>query len=295
MNAESKTRIAGICTQSVAMAVALGTALSPGTELPAQTTVSKNYVLIAPTISPFGRTDSTTYTLVAANSDVPTTPLASANFTLAGGFIPTLGATVTGRPLLTAVTPRFVTPKSGAVLTLYGTEFGLGSSVTVTIGRRSAQVLSRAQDRITVRLPFAAGPPSHPYPGWNAIRVTSGADTTTLREGVGVLPMVFTDPAPGPNVPFNFVFKGSQNDQVVWAAGALPTATVPIPGLLFGLGLNPAAMLVLGGFQIPAPSGELRLPIPATNYGGMIFVQAVFSSQDPGYSPGSFSNLFTLR
>ena len=71
-------------------------------------------------------------------------------------------------------------------------------------------------------------------------------------------------------------------------------APAPIPGFLYGLALHPATVVLLPGFTILPASGEFRFPIPAANYVGPIYAQALFGSTNPGYAPGSFSNVLTF-
>lgn len=58
-----------------------------------------------------------------------------------------------------------------------------------------------------------------------------------------------------------------------------------------GLEINPVFLLVMPGVQILSTNGELRLPVPATPLPTTIYAQALFASNNPGYAPGSFSNL----
>ena len=82
---------------------------------------------------------------------------------------------------------------------------------------------------------------------------------------------------------------------MAWVASFGPVQPLAIPGFLYGLALNPAVLLFLPGFQILPASGEFRFPIPATGYAaGSIYVQALFATQNPGYGPGSFSNVLVF-
>ena len=49
------------------------------------------------------------------------------------------------------------------------------------------------------------------------------------------------------------------------------------------------------GFAITNSDGVLRIPIKAQSYPvGLIYLQAMFISSNPGYAPGSFSNVIGL-
>ena len=125
--------------------------------------------------------------------------------------------------------------------------------------------------------------------------LSTSSGTTTLPRGVGVLPMVYVEPPPARRRGFDLVFHGSRGDQVLWAVGIAPAAApLPISGMHYGLAIDPAVLLVLPGATILDPSGQWRLPFPATDTPVSVYLQALFVSSDPAYAPGAFSNLLRL-
>lgn len=209
------------------------------------------------------------------------------NHVLTGGFNASLDAATTGKPWLSTVSPRYTALRSGVNVTIVGTELNLGT--TVSIGGQTATIQSKAKDRITVRLP------DQPIPGWQPVTVNSTSGNHTLAEGIGILPLIETDPAPASDVPFGFVFRGSQSDTIIWALGLAPISPIPLGGFGYGFGLNPGLMLVMPGFGIADPSGVFRMSLPATTYPtASIYVQALFAGNNPGYAPGAFSNIVRL-
>ena len=253
-------------------------------------TASKTWFAPVTQHAPGGGCQSTTYYLNAAvGAGAVAQPSGSATYRLAGGFTANLGVVSSGKPWLAGVTPRFATMRGKAALTLSGTEFDLGSTPTIKIGGQVAVVGTRVKHAITTLLPI------QPAPGWQPVEVISSAGTTILPRGIGVLPMVMSDPAPASDVAFDLVFKGTKGDFVYWAVGAAQVAPIPIPGILYGLGLHPSAFVVVAGFSIADNSGEARLPIPPRSYGtGTIYIQGLFSTTNPGYAPASFSNVLRL-
>ena len=272
------------CLATVSLA-----AVSLGGGLAAQAAAaSRNYLLASHEQASGATSNSTSYQLsCAVGAGVVASHAKSASYVLLGGYTATLDLKTTGQPWLTGVTPRFATPKGGAAVTLFGSELNLGTGVTVKIGGQAATVGVRTNGRITTKLPF------QPAPGWQPVSVTApGFGTSTLPEAIGILPMIFTDPAPAPNVAFDFVFKGSQGDNVILAVGLTAGPPAPLGGLLYGLVLNP--IVVVAVFPIANPTGELRFPVPPINFRGTLFAQALFITSNPGYAPGSFSNFLVF-
>ena len=256
---------------------------------------SDNYVLTSIQHAPGVESFSFTYRMVASlGGGVVPERAKSINYELVGGFCARLDVDPTGKPWLLGVLPRYVTPKSAAKLWLHGSSLKLGPTPTIKIGGLAANVDTRENHLITTKLPFNAGPISKPEPGWQPVTVSNTFGTTTLPEGIGILPMIYTEPAPAPNVKFDLVFKGTKGDQVIWVLAALPAPPVALGSLLYGLAVNPGTMVILPGFTIFSPSGELRFPVPATNYVGPFYVQALFVGQNSGYAPGSFSNVLVF-
>ena len=54
------------------------------------------------------------------------------------------------------------------------------------------------------------------------------------------------------------------------------------------------ASRILPTMVIPNNSGELRLPIPPVPFVFTIYAQGLFLTANPGYSPGSFSNMISF-
>ncbi len=257
--------------------------------LTAQAASSRNHFVVAAELANGAVGNSSTYKLcVAVGNGVVPPRTRSTNFVLVGGYAATLGPARASRPWLSGVLPRFATPRSAAVLSLHGADLNVGPTPSVRVGNVAATMLTRARDRITVRMGF------QPVPGWQAVSVSNSSGTTTVGKGIGILPMLMTEPAPTPNKAFEIVFKGSQNDMVIWALSGFTGPPVGWPGFLYGLALNPAALIMMPGIAITSPSGESRLPIPATPYMGPAYAQAAFSTTNPGYGPASFSNVLTF-
>jgi hypothetical protein len=245
---------------------------------------SANYFIASRQPVSGGAAQSQSYALVgcvAGGGNVQST-----SFRLDGGFAASLTTPTFGSPWLAAARPRFATPRSAVTVTLLGTGLDLGSNPAVRVGGVPAPVTARSGDSLQVTLP------SQPAPGWQGIELTNSGGTSILAQGIGILPMIYCDPPAATSTPFRLVFKGSQRDTVVWALGIGATNPVPLSGFGFGLGLSTAVLFVMPGASVLPASGELALPIPASAYvPASIYAQALFLSTDPGYAPGSFSNV----
>jgi hypothetical protein len=252
------------------------------------TASSTNHFLASFEFGAGGRASSSNHVLHASFGDGAVAARAStANHELTGGFNAALDAATTGRPWLSTVSPRYTAMRSGASVTIFGTELNLGS--TVTIGGQAATVQTKAKDRITIALP------NQPVPGWQPVTVNSTSGNHTLGQGIGILPMLETGPAAASDVPFSIVFRGSPGDTIVWALGVAPITPIPLGGFGYGFGLNPGLMMMLPGFGMPSADGVFKMSFPATTYPtGLIYVQAVFASSNPGYAPGAFTNILRL-
>lgn len=232
-----------------------------------------------------GNAQSTTFKLAATVGDpIQTGRASSTNFDVEGGFLGTLSASGTS-PWVTFCLPNFVSPLSQLIVWLSGTRLDIGGSPTVTVGGQAATVLSRSPTALAVRLP------SLKVPGFQPIVVQNSGGSSTLSQGVGVLPMIFTEGAAASNKDFDLIFKGTQGDSIVWALGVNEGPPISIGNFLHGLTINPSFVRVLPTMQIASPTGELRLPIPGVPFNFTIYVQALFVTTNPGYAPGSFSNL----
>ena len=150
-------------------------------------------------------------------------------------------------------------------------------------------MLSRTAESITTGLPMQF------EPGWLSVEISNSHGTTVLPRGVGVLPLIETDPAPASGKEFDLVFRGTKGDQVIWALGLSQSRPLIVTGLNFGFALGPPPYIILSGFQITRDDGVLRFSSRAQKFpAGLLYIQAVFLSANPGYAPGSFSNVLRI-
>ena len=233
-----------------------------------------------------GQAQSTTYRVTAAIGQIDPGVRTSATYRLDGGFAGTLGVTATG-PWLTSAAPHFVTPRTTNLVWLSGTRLNVGVT-TVTVSTKPATVVAKSATDMAIRMPAL------PTPGWHEIKLTNSSGTTSLERGIGVLPMMFTEGAAASNSPFDLVFKGSKGDSVVWALGFGPGPVIPLGNYLHGLTINTSFVRILPTLAITANSGEFRLPVPPVPFVFTIYSQGLFLSANPGYSPGSFSNMVSF-
>lgn len=265
--------------------------LAPAADLYAQALTSPKNVIMAHSMGHGGTTASTKYELVATfGQGVVAQRIATSKFVIHGGFNAAIEVSTTGSPVLSAVLPRYATLRGQESLTLYGTEFDIGPNPTIKIGGQTAILGARLKDRITTVLPI------QPAPGWQPVEISNSSGTTVLVKGVGVLPMIESQPAAASDVPFALVFRGTKGDRVCWSI-ALGQSSVPlrIPGIHYGFALSPSLFVVFCGYGITNASGELRLPFPATTYvTGSVYAQAMLTSTNPGYRPASFTNVIRL-
>lgn len=235
-----------------------------------------------------GRCVTSTHVLVASlGAGVTAQRASTSRHVLTGGFNATLDISTTGKPWLSAVTPPFTAMRSGATVTIHGTDLLTGTAVEV--GGQPATILGRAPDKITLQLPNQSAP------GFRPVTVTTTGGATTLPQGLGVLPLIQEKPAAASDVPFALVFRGTKGDQVIWAIGVQPIFPLKINSFLHGLAINPSLILVVPGFHIPTADGVVELSFPAQTYAtGSIYAQALFISSNPAYAPGAFSNVVQL-
>ncbi len=264
------------------VAVALALVAAPAV---AQGAASSDHVVVPVAFADGGTSQSATYALEGAFGPAPSAAVAfSSGYALAVGFAAALDVPIGPTPHLTGTAPPYATMRSGASLTVHGTGLIWGTSPQLTIGGVPAAIGSRTNAELTTALPI------QPAPGWQPVTFTSGGATTTLARGVGVLPLLDMEPAIGIGVPSELVYRGRQGDIALWclANGTIPP--VPLLGLGYGLALEPTT-LVVGALDFVAdPSGEVRLPIPALISASTLYLQVASLSNDPGYSPGSFTN-----
>ena len=217
----------------------------------------------------------------------------SENFKLLGGFNAAIEAPTIGMPWLTGVLPLYG-PILGSIVpfTIHGTELDLGTVTSITIGGRSAPVMGRKKDLVQVQLP------AQPAPGWQPVTATiPNIGSSTLPEGIGILPMIEKAWAIEVNQPFRITYRGTQGDIIYIAvAGAKYPFPAPIPPYNFGLELNFGALLgFVGPIQVTNPSGEFHLDIPGIPFIRPIFVQMLgLPIGNTGYQPGCFTNTISL-
>lgn len=252
---------------------------------------SSKWFLVGGETASGGAATSLTYRLEASTgSGVVARAATSSTYRLAGGYFGITEVPVTGAPRLAGVLPRFVTPRGGARITLAGTELDLGGAPVIEVDGRAASLVGTPQPG-----ELRADLPQLGAPGWRPLRVTTPQGSSVLPRGIGVLPMLFCEPAPASGRASGIVFKGSQGDQILWVVGAAPTAApIALGGFGFGLRVDPSLYLVMPGFAVAAADGEFRLPLPAAKYRIPLYLQALFVSNNPGYGPASFSNLLTI-
>ncbi len=260
------------------------------TSVTSQAASSKSFFLTSSELGPGGTCVSQGFRLTAGFGEgVVASRIVSKGYVLTGGFPATLDAKLALQPWLTGLRPLYVPLKGGTALTLHGTELALGANTGVQIGTKNAIVSARTRDSVKATMPAGL------EPGWQSVTVTTGGKTSTLQRGIAVLPMLELLKPAEPLLPFTVEYRGAPGDVVVLFVGAskLPFAA-PVPPFMHGLELNPAAMLVLNPAVVSAPSGVLHTPLPALAWARPLLFQAITISKNPGYSPGSFTNLVSL-
>jgi IPT/TIG domain len=256
----------------------------------AQVATSPKHVLVDHSLGGGGRAISTKFELVGAfgPSSKGVAPKGS-KFALGAGFAAGLDVSIGSTPVVSTVLPRHPTMRGREALTIHGANLDAGTAPVLKIGGQPATILTRSKDKITARLPI------QPAPGWRAVQLRSSLGTAALPRAVGALPMLESRPAAASGVPFAIAFRGTKGDVILWALGIGESAPVALPGIHYGLALNPAVLLILPGLSITSARGEFVLPFAATTYPtGTLFVQAVFSTSNPGYGPAAFSNVLRL-
>ncbi|HEU4417374.1 MAG TPA: IPT/TIG domain-containing protein [Planctomycetota bacterium] len=211
----------------------------------------------------------------------------SSTYVILGGFPAMLSATVIGRPWLTGVSPFYVPQFGNPQLTLHGTEMWLGGTPTVAIGGQNATVNGRTADTVLITMP------GQPVPGLQPVQVTNNLGTTTLNEGVGVLPMLeLREPLNGTD-PNRIRYHGSPIEIVVLGIGqGLAPTPVVFPGFGYSLQLDPNTVVLTVAYLTDA---EGRVDIPLSPFPSGIFrVQALVFTNNPGYYPGSWTNQLPL-
>jgi hypothetical protein len=99
-----------------------------------------------------------------------------------------------------------------------------------------------------------------------------------------------------PATPISLRFRGTAGDFMLltlgFGAGAVPLPVLPEYG--YGLLLDPGMIGGSAFLGVGDPSGELRIPGPALPVSGILYVQALVLSSNPGYAPGSWTNVVRL-
>jgi hypothetical protein len=254
--------------------------------LQAQPASSQLYFMVGVSFASGGASGSLTYKLDGMQgAECTALAAASANYRLTGGFAALLDAPASGRPWLSGVVPRLATLHGQAALALHGTELNLGAPPVITIGGQAAPLLTRTNDMLTTTLPI------QPSPGWKPVVVDNPLGTSTLPEGIGVLPLLEFPAAPARNVPSKIDLRGRQGDLFAFAASLARIPPIPLPPLHHGLELDPATLIVLPPFTITDPGGVFTLAVPANPGPFVLYVQAAVVTTDPGYAPASFTNV----
>ena len=251
---------------------------------------SQTYYLAATSFGSSESAESLLYDLQGSQGSgvVPEPHASSQTYAMRGAFYGALTAPVLGQPRLTAARPFFVRRINNGQLTLQGTELLLGPTPTITVGGQIASVIARSNTEILVSTP------DQPEPGFQEVTFSNTAGTSTLAEGVGVLPMLQRrEPLNGvdPNylrvdtLPANFLLL------------ALATELSPggIQTLDFGnlLLLNPGTVFFTNGFFVSDPDGRTIIPLPPVAP-GLFVAQVLDVTADADDFPGSWTNPVSL-
>jgi hypothetical protein len=221
-------------------------------------------------------------------SGVVTEPdAASATYRIRGGFFGALTAPVLNQPWLTAARPFYLKPSLNGNVTLHGTELWLGATPTITIGGQVAPVIARTVDQMVV------SGPALPVPGFQPVTFTNGAGTSTMNEGVGVLPLLEKrEPLNG--VDPNYIrFHTLPGDIVLIVLGQAPGPGFQVLDFRYQLLLDPGLVFFTDAFFVGDPDGKTTIPLPPFP-SGLIFVQGLSITNDPSYFPGSWTNVVAL-
>ena len=265
-------------------------ALLLGLHLPAQSASGPTHLLVASEAGPGGSTQSIVHRLTGTfSSGAPAARALSTNFQLLGGFPAASDVPTAGRPWLTGVLPAFAPLLGGTTLTLHGTELNLGAALQVFVGGVAAVPGARTNATVQTTLP------AQPKPGYRDLQVVAAGGDSTLPRGLGVLPLLDFPVAHQPNVPVGLRYLGAAGDQVVFAL-ALGTTSFPfpIPGFHHALELDLGSLVVLPALPVTNPNGELVVGLPAAAPPIPIYFQAFSLTQNPGWFPGSFTNVARL-
>lgn len=213
----------------------------------------------------------------------------SATYVLQGGFSAMWRAPIPAAPWLTAVEPFFVGQFGGTPLVLRGSEMFLGSNPAVTIGGNAAAVGPRTVSTIQATLP------AQPVPGFQPVVVTNNLGATVLNQGIGVLPLLELREPLNERTPMEIRYQGSQNDLMILALGfGITPSPFVLPGYGYSLQLEPAGIIFSSFYFVGSPDGQLKLKGPPIPFPGVFHVQALVLTNNPGYTPGSWTNAILL-
>jgi hypothetical protein len=260
------------------------------TALSAQSSSSASWFVPVVELGSGGRLSSPGFELVLDEpSGIAATSLQSASFRLVAGFPSTLEPPITGL-VVSGVRPLFAAMRSQADATIHGRGLDLGATPPqVTVGGQPAAVRSRAPATLTVALP------DQPVPGWQPVVVTGQLGSAALPTGIGILPMLELERPAVQRVPTGLRYRGTPNDQFVIAIGStLATTPWSVPGFGYELRIAPPGLLTTEVFTVSDPSGVLSTGFPALPSVPPILLQGFTLSANPGYAPGSFTNLVRL-
>lgn len=250
---------------------------------------SQSYFLVTAELANGEETNSLLYNLRPSQGNgLVVEPISqSSTYVILGGLPAMLSTPVIGRPWVTGVSPFYVPQFGQPQLILHGTEMWLGGTPTVSIGGQNAPVSGRTADTVLVTMPV------QPVPGLQPVQITNNLGTTTLNEGVGVLPMLeLREPMNGTD-PNRIRYHGSSVDFVILGIGThLAPAGLVLPGFNYSLQLDPNTVLLTLAYLADA-EGRFDVPLPPFP-SGWFRVQALVWSSDPGYAPGSWTNELPL-
>ena len=258
--------------------------------LAAQSASGPNHFLVAGELAAGGSTQSTVHRLTGTfASGALARRATSTGYVLLGGFPAAIDTPASATPWLTQVTPAYGPLLGGTALTLHGTELNLGPVPQITIGGVAAVPGARTNATLQTTLP------QQPGPGYQPVTVQSSFGSSTLPKGFGVLPLIDFPVAHQPNVPLGLRYLGAPGDQFVLAL-ALGTSPVQLVLAPFhhGLQLDLFTLVVLSPITVTDPGGELTIGLPAAAPPVPIWFQGFALSQNPGWFPGSFTNVTRL-
>jgi hypothetical protein len=250
---------------------------------------SQNYFMAAVEFGSGEDADTALYRLRSSQgSGVVAEPHAlGATYAMRGAFFGALTAPTLGQPWLTAARPYFLRRINNGQVTLHGTELWLGPTPTVTIGGQPASVVTRTVDRMVVT------GPNQPVPGFQTVTISNTAGTSTLVEGVAVLPLL-EKREPMNGVDPNYLrIHTLPNDIVLIVLANSPGPGIQVLDFRYQLLLDPNTVFFTDAFFVADPDGKSTIPLPPFPP-GLIHVQILDVTADPDDFPGSFSNPLAL-